>query len=85
MTNLNGIIKDCLNGGFDVQSKQPELDLSIDLNSMPCNLRDYQVEAVESIINALEEPGVRICLVLPTGGGKTRVANFAILKWMESL
>lgn len=52
----------------------------VDLTVGP--LRDYQTEAVASLWTALHEKDVPVSLVLPTGGGKTRVANELIVRWM---
>ncbi len=42
----------------------------------------WQVEAVGVIWKALHEKNVPVSLVLPTGGGKTRVANEIIVRWL---
>lgn len=45
--------------------------------------RGYQFEAVHKLWQALHEQDVPICLHLATGGGKTRIANDLIVKWLD--
>lgn len=63
--------------------RKPPGALLSEAQSVP--LRDYQIEAVELVMKALEEQEPRVCLALPTGAGKTRVANNVILRWMASI
>ena len=45
-------------------------------------LRDYQRQLAKDILSALDEPGARVMVQLPTGGGKTQVAAAVLMKWL---
>lgn len=42
------------------------------------SLREYQEEAIENIRNAFKAGHKRVCFVLPTGGGKTRIFSHIV-------
>jgi superfamily II DNA or RNA helicase len=42
------------------------------------DLRDYQIDAIEQIRNAIRAGYRRICLVAPTGSGKTKIGAFMV-------
>ena len=45
-------------------------------------LRDYQRQLAKDILSALDKPGARVMVQLPTGGGKTEVAAAVLMKWL---
>ena len=51
-------------------------------NKMPPDLRDYQEDAVASVLLSLSK-GVNPLLVAPTGSGKTRMAVEVMRRWQQ--
>ena len=50
---------------------------------MPKELREYQLSLVDRVIDAYDAGARRICLVSPTGSGKTIVAAELIKQFMD--
>ena len=46
-------------------------------------LRDYQLDLLDRLCDALERGGVRIMLQLPTGGGKTHISGELLSRWLK--
>jgi superfamily II DNA or RNA helicase len=49
------------------------------------DLRDYQIDAIESIRNAIRAGYRRICLVAPTGSGKTKIGAFMVRQTLKKM
>ncbi len=47
-------------------------------------LRDYQQRSLEQAETALQPPGARVMLQLPTGGGKTHIAGALLRRWLRN-
>ena len=46
-------------------------------------LRDYQQGLLDRVDGALQPPGARVVLQLPTGGGKTHIAGALLRRWLH--
>jgi superfamily II DNA or RNA helicase len=49
------------------------------------DLRDYQIDAIESIRAAIRAGHRRICLVAPTGSGKTKIGAFMVRQTLKKM